>query len=283
MDARLASRNRLCIPAVDSASRVMWVYAPPPETSSSPPSAQRTLVRSYRLVPGVTYASMPMIGFTPAPVACFQKSYAPNTLPWLVIASAGIPIRLVSANRSVSWAAPSSTEYSVCTWRCTNASGAAGKGDYAFLHCGPDTFGARPNGAGHRACRRSGPAGATGRVPAGAVGRLPAASRRPVSADREHQHAQVDEQVVERRQQQAGRAEVEHGQAAAEHRGAEHAEHPLVAVRQAERGRAEHSQPPGGQARAQRDRHAEQHAAIERFLAPRRGDPGAAARPSAPR
>ena len=31
----------------------MWVYAPDPETSSSPPSAQRTLVRSKRDVFGV--------------------------------------------------------------------------------------------------------------------------------------------------------------------------------------------------------------------------------------
>ena len=32
----------------------MWVKAPPPETSSSPPWAHRTRVRSNRLVPGVT-------------------------------------------------------------------------------------------------------------------------------------------------------------------------------------------------------------------------------------
>ena len=42
------------MPAVFSASSVMWVYAPPPETSSSPPSAQRTRVLSNREVFGVT-------------------------------------------------------------------------------------------------------------------------------------------------------------------------------------------------------------------------------------
>ena len=50
--ARDESRNRLCMPAVFSASSVMWVNAPPPETSSSPPSAQRTRVRSKREVFG---------------------------------------------------------------------------------------------------------------------------------------------------------------------------------------------------------------------------------------
>ena len=38
------SRNRLCRPSASSASSVMCVYAPPPETSSSPPSAHRTRV-----------------------------------------------------------------------------------------------------------------------------------------------------------------------------------------------------------------------------------------------
>jgi hypothetical protein len=40
------------MPLVLSASSVMWVNAPPPETSSSPPLFQRTLRRSKRLVPG---------------------------------------------------------------------------------------------------------------------------------------------------------------------------------------------------------------------------------------
>ena len=78
--------------------------------------------RSKRDVPGVTYASMPMIGLIPAAVACLTKSYAPKTLPWSVIASAGIPIRAASVNRSFSRAAPSSMEYSVCTCRCTKES-----------------------------------------------------------------------------------------------------------------------------------------------------------------
>ena len=41
------------MPVVFSASSVMCVNAPPPETSFSPPSAQRTRVRSYRDVFGV--------------------------------------------------------------------------------------------------------------------------------------------------------------------------------------------------------------------------------------
>ena len=65
---------------------------------------------------------MPMIGLIPAAVAFFQKSYAPKTLPWSVIASAGISWRAASANRSLRRAAPSSIEYSVWTCRCTNES-----------------------------------------------------------------------------------------------------------------------------------------------------------------
>ncbi len=65
---------------------------------------------------------MPMIGLTPAAVAFFQKSKAPKTLPWSVIARAGMPIAAASANRSVRRAAPSSMEYSVCACRCTNES-----------------------------------------------------------------------------------------------------------------------------------------------------------------
>ncbi len=41
------------MPSVFSESRVMWVYEPEPDTSSSPPLAQRTLVRSNREVFGV--------------------------------------------------------------------------------------------------------------------------------------------------------------------------------------------------------------------------------------
>ena len=35
---------------------------------------------------------MPMIGLMPASVAFFQKSKAPKTLPWSVVAMAGMPI-----------------------------------------------------------------------------------------------------------------------------------------------------------------------------------------------
>ena len=41
------------MPSVLSESSVMWVYDPEPDTSSSPPLAQRTLVRSNREVFGV--------------------------------------------------------------------------------------------------------------------------------------------------------------------------------------------------------------------------------------
>src|SRR3954470_19235161 len=43
-------------------------------------------------------------------------------LPWSVIAAAGMPRRLASPSSSLTRAAPSSIEYSVCTWRCTNES-----------------------------------------------------------------------------------------------------------------------------------------------------------------
>ena len=42
--------------------------------------------------------------------------------PWSVVATAGMPIREASANRSSIRAAPSSIEYSVCTCRCTKES-----------------------------------------------------------------------------------------------------------------------------------------------------------------
>ena len=69
---------------------VRWVYAPLAETSSSfwCASPHFTRVLSKRLVPGVTYASTPMIGLIPALVALFQKSYAPKRNPWSVVAIA---------------------------------------------------------------------------------------------------------------------------------------------------------------------------------------------------
>lgn len=79
-DASDVARNRLCRPVLFLASSVRCVYEPPAETSSSFCSGvpQRTFVRSNRLVPGVTYASSPMIGLMPAAVAFDQKSNAPN-------------------------------------------------------------------------------------------------------------------------------------------------------------------------------------------------------------
>ena len=62
------------MPSVVSDRSVMCVYAPEPDTSSPPPLPQRTRVLSPRWVPGVMYASVPMIGLMPASVACFQKS-----------------------------------------------------------------------------------------------------------------------------------------------------------------------------------------------------------------
>ncbi len=79
-------------------------------------------VRSPRCVPGVMYASVPMMGFTPAALACFQKSNAPNTLPWSVIATAGIFCSAAACTSGPTRAAPSSIEYSLWTWRWTNES-----------------------------------------------------------------------------------------------------------------------------------------------------------------
>src|SRR5690554_5956271 len=62
-----------------------------------------------------------MIGLIPALRALSQNSKAPNRKPWSVVAIAVCPSRAVSANRSSSLAAPSSIEYSVCTWRWTKS------------------------------------------------------------------------------------------------------------------------------------------------------------------
>ncbi len=61
------------------------------------------------------YASVPMMGLTPLAVACFQKSYAPNMLPWSVTAMAGMPCSETACMRGPTRAAPSSIEYSLCT------------------------------------------------------------------------------------------------------------------------------------------------------------------------
>ena len=63
-----------------------------------------------------------MIGLSPAPRAFVKKSYAPKRFPWSVIAMADMPRRLASVIKSSSRAAPSSIEYSVCTWRWTKSS-----------------------------------------------------------------------------------------------------------------------------------------------------------------
>ena len=75
---------------MDFASSVMCVYAPRAETSSDAwcASPHRTRFWSNRLVPGVTYASTPMIGLIPWFLAFCQKSNAPNRYPWSVIATA---------------------------------------------------------------------------------------------------------------------------------------------------------------------------------------------------
>jgi hypothetical protein len=62
-----------------------------------------------------------MIGLMPLAFALDQKSYAPNTNPWSVVAIAVCPRRWASPKRSFSRAAPSSIEYSVCTCRCTKS------------------------------------------------------------------------------------------------------------------------------------------------------------------
>ena len=111
---------------VFSAHIVMWVNAPPPETSSPFAAAfaspQRTRLRSLRWVLGVTYASSPTIGLTPVPLDALWNSYAPNRLPWSVTAMAGMPCSSHPAKRSLMRAAPSSMEYSECTCRCTKLS-----------------------------------------------------------------------------------------------------------------------------------------------------------------
>src|SRR5712691_1582241 len=66
---------------------------------------------------GATYASMPITGVIPASLACRWNSAAPNMLPWSVIATCVMPWALTSLKSSLSRAAPSSIEYSVCTCR----------------------------------------------------------------------------------------------------------------------------------------------------------------------
>lgn len=79
-------------------------------------------VLSVRCVPGVRYASVPMIGLIPASVAVRQKSKAPNMLPWSVIATAGMRCSTAASMSGLTRAAPSSMEYSLWTWRWTKES-----------------------------------------------------------------------------------------------------------------------------------------------------------------
>ncbi len=60
---------------------------------------------------------MPMTGVMPASLACRWNSAAPYMLPWSVIATWVMPCLETSLNISLSRAAPSSIEYSVCTCR----------------------------------------------------------------------------------------------------------------------------------------------------------------------
>lgn len=76
--------------------------------------------RLLRRDSGATYASMPMIGVTPAFWAVWKKSYAPCRLPWSDMAMCVMPISLHALNMSFSRAAPSSSEYWVWTCRCVN-------------------------------------------------------------------------------------------------------------------------------------------------------------------
>ncbi|CAO0826263.1 hypothetical protein SMICM17S_04866 [Streptomyces microflavus] len=69
------SRKRLCSPVLFDAQIVLWVYPPDPDTSSRfwcgcPHCTLRLCLRDS----GATYASMPMIGVTPALVAEWKKS-----------------------------------------------------------------------------------------------------------------------------------------------------------------------------------------------------------------
>lgn len=70
--------------------------------------------RLFRRDSGATYASIPMIGVTPAFFAEWKKSYAPCRFPWSDIAICDMPISLQALNMSLSRAAPSSIEY--CVW-----------------------------------------------------------------------------------------------------------------------------------------------------------------------
>ena len=123
-DATVDSRNRLRRPSAFCAHMVMWVKRPPPETSfaalavvrhgSLPAGPPELLLAVANRDAGATYASIPMIGLTPSkPLATCWNSYAPNMLPWSLIAIAGMPCRATSANIGFSFCAPSSIEYSV--------------------------------------------------------------------------------------------------------------------------------------------------------------------------
>lgn len=73
--ARLDSLNRLCRPVLFRAQSVLWLIRPPPETSSrfwlgSP----HWTFFLWNRDSGAMYASMPMMGVTPAAIARLWKS-----------------------------------------------------------------------------------------------------------------------------------------------------------------------------------------------------------------
>src|SRR5260370_6482694 len=82
-----------------------------------------------------------MTGLTPTFLACWKNSYEPHLCPWSVIPTAGISSLAVSCSSGLTFAAPSSIEYSVCTWRCTSEAG-----DRAAAMC--DLPPAEPRAAG---------------------------------------------------------------------------------------------------------------------------------------
>ncbi len=61
-----------------------------------------------------------MIGVMPTSRAAWYMSRTPYMLPWSVIPIAGWPSFAAAATTSPIRDAPSSIEYSVCTWRWTN-------------------------------------------------------------------------------------------------------------------------------------------------------------------
>src|SRR5579875_2036560 len=66
------------------------------------------------------YASQPMIGTSPFFFAVSWNSTAPNMTPWSVRATPGAPSVYAFSHNASTRHAPSSSEYSLWTWRWTN-------------------------------------------------------------------------------------------------------------------------------------------------------------------